>query len=141
MIPLLMAALLVLMFAGSVTANSAKHRRVTLVAPGVHNKVRPRKIYTSYASLCSATAKHLAHWRHWGSDRTSARGLLHYSTGNPDCASGSRQVHGLVGLSHIHRCGNGLHYRRAHFSYFGHHRYDVRVDFNCRGIPVGYHSG
>jgi hypothetical protein len=113
---LLLGAVLLLMFAppGS-GSSSSKHRRVTLKAPGVPNKVRPSKVYTSEASLCQNYATHLKHWHHWGASSTNSQGRVHYSTGQPDCARGSRLVHGRVGLSHIHRCGDGLHYGRVHF--------------------------
>src|SRR3954447_993546 len=107
------------------SGSSSKQRHVTLYLFG-KEKVRPQKIYTSLASYCSEWAHGLNSWHHWGAGRTFSDGRLHYSTGRPDCASGSRTARGKVVVSHIQHCRSGAQYGRMHFIYFGHSKYDSR---------------
>lgn len=106
------AVAMVLPFA-LIIASNASAKAVYWVNYGSGPKIEPKRVLV-YKDFVT----HAKHWRHWGGHNTRAKGRIHYNDCRPSCAEGHyRKTPGRVTLSHIHRCGNRLQYRKVHLTF------------------------
>lgn len=100
-------------------------------------RVKPERIAIAYGAGAYVRATDLKSWRHWGGQRTSSKGALHYNTCQPDCASSNyKSVDGVVKLDHLLECDGQPRYRQVKFNFRPHDVRDVTVNLDCDGNQV-----
>lgn len=121
-------------------SGASRYKQVFLKVQYSRAKVRPSKVLPPLIN--PPFGKGLRHnWKHWGSKRTSARGLMYYDTCRPDCAAGYHTDSGSVLLNDVRRCHGQRRYRKIHM-FFDHHRaYNARFRVDCKGRVTHYASG
>jgi len=123
-----LVALLSALLAGAAVGTS----QVFFKTLGHPPKVKPHKVYPGGA-INAPFGSHLLNWKHWGSHQTRSRGVMHYDTCRPDCASGYHTDSGGVLLNGVRRCHGQRHYTKLHFRFDHHKKYNADVRLNCHG--------